>query len=54
MRKYDMNGWNTEYWGRFKKLLNAADERDIIVQIEVWDRFDFSRDSLGIEPIQSG
>jgi len=48
--KYDLNGWNTEYWDRFDKLLKAADERDIIVQIEMWDRFDFSRDPWKLNP----
>lgn len=42
--KYDLNEWNDEYWGRFENLLKWTAERDIIVQIEVWDRFDYSRD----------
>jgi hypothetical protein len=41
---YDLNQWNNEYWQRFENMLQAADELNIIVQIEVWDRFDFSRD----------
>ncbi len=40
--KYDLNQWNGEYWRRFENLLKWTRERDIIVQIEVWDRFDFS------------
>ncbi len=40
--KYDLNQWNDEYWKRFEKMLNAASERGVIVQIEVWDRFDYS------------
>ncbi len=40
--KYDLNQWNDEYWRRFENLLRWAAERDIIVQIEVWDRFDYS------------
>lgn len=35
---------NPVYWHRFEKLLRLARERDIIVQIELWDRFDFARD----------
>ena len=40
---YDLDRWNEAYWGRFEKLLRLAQERDIIVQIELWDRFDFAR-----------
>lgn len=39
--KYDLDKWNAEYWDRFENLLKLTAERDIIVQIEVWDRFDF-------------
>ena len=41
-RKYDLDRWNDEYWKRFGSLLKLAGERDIIVQIELWDRFDFA------------
>jgi hypothetical protein len=40
--KYDLEQWNDEYWKRFASLLRWTAERDIIVQIEVWDRFDYS------------
>ncbi|MBP9900426.1 MAG: hypothetical protein IT579_05640 [Verrucomicrobia subdivision 3 bacterium] len=40
--KYDLDEWNEEYWRRFENLLRWTAERDIIVQIEVWDRFDYS------------
>jgi hypothetical protein len=40
--KYDLEQWNPEYWQRFEQFLKATSERDIIVQIEVWDRFDYS------------
>ena len=40
--KYDLNQWNDEYWNRFRNLLRWAGQRDIIVQIEVWDRFDYT------------
>jgi hypothetical protein len=40
--KYDLNRWNDEYWNRFKNLLKWTAQRDIIVQIEVWDRFDYT------------
>lgn len=41
--KYDLTQWNDEYWTRFDSLLRFASERDIIIQIEVWDRFDYSQ-----------
>lgn len=40
--KYDLGQWNVEYWQRFKIFLDETYKRDIIVQIEVWDRFDHS------------
>lgn len=40
--KYDLEQWNDEYWRRFENMLKWTAERDIIVQIEVWDRFDYS------------
>jgi hypothetical protein len=40
--KYDLNEWNDEYWNRFEQMLRWTAEREIIVQIEVWDRFDYS------------
>ena len=42
--QYDLNQWNDEYWSRFENLLRWTAEREIFVQIEVWDRFDYSRD----------
>ncbi|EMI21810.1 hypothetical protein RMSM_01265 [Rhodopirellula maiorica SM1] len=41
--KYDLDQWNDEYWERFETMLRLTSERNIIVQIEVWDRFDYSR-----------
>lgn len=40
---FDLDQWNAEYWRRFENMLRWTAERDIIVQIEVWDRFDFSQ-----------
>jgi hypothetical protein len=40
--KFDLEQWNDEYWRRFENLLRWTAERDIIVQLEVWDRFDYS------------
>lgn len=38
--KYDLTKWNKEYWNNFKAMLKRAQKHGIIVQIEVWDRFD--------------
>jgi hypothetical protein len=40
---YDLDTWNEVYWERFSNCLQWCYERDIILQIEVWDRFDFAR-----------
>ena len=40
--RYDLEKWNAEYWRRFERFLEWTAERDIIVQIEVWDRFDYT------------
>ncbi|MFZ5831226.1 MAG: DUF6298 domain-containing protein [Planctomycetota bacterium] len=48
--KYDLSQWNDEYWQRFQNMLQWTAERDIIVQIEVWDRFDHSRDNWEVHP----
>ena len=48
--KYDLNEWNDEYWRRFESFLRWTKERDIIVQIEVWDRFDYSQENWTSHP----
>ncbi|MCA9265174.1 MAG: hypothetical protein KDA60_15040 [Planctomycetales bacterium] len=40
--KYDLRAWNPEYWTRFERMLSETSQRGIVVQIEVWDRFDYS------------
>jgi hypothetical protein len=40
--KFDLNQWNKEYWNRFANCLKWCYERDIIIQIEIWDRFDYA------------
>ncbi len=41
---YDLNEMGEEFWERFERFLNWTAERDIIVQIEVFDRFDYARE----------
>ncbi|MBW2523754.1 MAG: hypothetical protein JRI23_06245, partial [Deltaproteobacteria bacterium] len=40
---YDLDQWNDAYWTRFDEFLSWTAARGIVVQIEVWDRFDYSR-----------
>jgi hypothetical protein len=40
--KFDLDQWNEDYWTRFANCLKWCDERGIIIQIEVWDRFDYT------------
>jgi hypothetical protein len=48
--KFDMDQWNPEYWKRFENCLRWCRERDIIMQIEVWDRFDYSQEQWQHSP----
>ncbi len=48
--EYDLSSWNSAYWDRFESFLRLTRDRDIIVQIEVWDRFDHSRDPWLADP----
>lgn len=42
--RYDLGRWNDAYWRRFSEFLRLTSERGIVVQIELWDRFDHSRE----------
>lgn len=48
--KYDLNQWNDEYWQRFELMLEQTHALGIFVQIEIWDRFDYSRDHWPSHP----
>jgi len=48
--KYDLDQWNDEYWRRFHNMLKLTQERDIIVQIEVWATFDYYREHWAVNP----
>lgn len=41
---FDLNTFNEEYWKRFKNFLDLCLERDIIVQLEIWDPWDHFED----------
>lgn len=40
--KYDLSKWNGIYWERFERLLKETQARQIFIQIEIWDRFDYT------------
>lgn len=40
---YDLAQPGEEYWRRFSRFVELTGQRDIVMQIEVWDRFDFAR-----------
>ena len=42
---WDLEQWDEAYWARFENMLKLTSERDIIVQIEVCDRFDYARNN---------
>ena len=47
---FDIDQWNEDYWTRFENMLKWTADREIFVQIEVWDRFDFSTTHWEISP----
>lgn len=49
-RLYDLREPNPAYWERFERFLEWTAERDIIVQIELWDRFDYARAPWNLNP----
>jgi len=49
--KYDLKQWNPEFWRRFELALKLASERDIILQIEFWDQFDYVADVWDRNPL---
>ncbi|WP_447962338.1 hypothetical protein [Nitrospira sp. Ecomares 2.1] len=48
--QYDLEQWNDEYWTRFERMLRETAKRGIIVQIEVWDPWDYMGDTWHLQP----
>ncbi len=38
---FDLEKWNDHYWEKFEHFLQATQNREIIVQIEIWATYDF-------------
>ena len=47
---YDLDTWNDAYWQKFSDMLRWTAERQIFVQIELWDRFDHSQGNWDTDP----
>jgi hypothetical protein len=43
---YNLDQFNDAYWTRFSDFLKMTAERDIIVQIEIWDRWDYGPERM--------
>lgn len=41
---FDLNFFNNEYWDRFENFMEMCLQRDIIVQLEIWDPWDHFED----------
>lgn len=50
--KYNLDVLNDAYYARLKRLLDLCLERDIVVQYELWDRFDYSREQWHGNPFR--
>jgi hypothetical protein len=50
-KQYDLNTMTGPFWTRIETFIAEAEKRDIIVQIELWDRFDWIDGSWGSWPV---
>ena len=49
--QYDLNKMTGPFWTRIEMFITEARKRNVIVQIEVWDRFDLIDGSWGSWPV---
>ena len=49
--QYDLNTMTGPFWTRLEMFITEAKKRNVIVQIEVWDRFDLTDGSWGSWPV---
>lgn len=47
---YDLTQWNDVYWQRLDRFLQLTHQRDIVVQIELWDMWDLEGDGWARHP----
>lgn len=43
--KYDLRQWDDVYWSKLRTFLHETKKRDIVVQLEIWDRWNECGDS---------
>ncbi|MFC1716647.1 hypothetical protein ACFL6S_23470 [Candidatus Poribacteria bacterium] len=48
--KYDLDQWDKEYWNRLNTLLQETRDREIIVQLELWDIYTLASDGWLKQP----
>lgn len=48
--RYDLTQWNPLYWQRLETMLQQTHQRGIVVQLELWDRFDHSQEFWESDP----
>ena len=47
---YNLNSFNSSYWNKFENFLQECENRNIIVQIEVWATYDYYKSSWDRNP----
>jgi len=50
-KQYDLNTMTGPFWTRIETFIAKAEKRNIIVQIELWDRFDWIDGAWGSWPV---
>ena len=50
----DLTQWNEEYWDRFENMLKLTNDREIIVQIELWAIWDMYGKQWQVNPWNPG
>ncbi len=50
---FDLDRWDEIYWAQFRDFLEMTSQRNIIVQIELWDRWDYGQVWGGVEPAEA-
>jgi len=49
--QYDLKAMTGSFWARLEMFITEANKRNIIIQIELWDRFDLIDSSWGSWPV---
>ncbi len=52
--KFDLNKPEGEYWDRLSTFISESKKRGVIVEIEIWDRFDWQSRNWEVSPFNPG